>query len=90
MTSPRNNDSLLTDLSTESDKKPEKRSICDRMVILFLAANVVSQSSYILIAPFVPPILDKKGISTETVGLIFGAYPVAVILTSPFIGNYIE
>jgi DHA1 family multidrug resistance protein-like MFS transporter len=60
------------------------------MVILFLAANCISQGSYILIAPFVPPVLAEKGVSTQTIGLIFAAYPIAVILTSPFIGNYIE
>jgi MFS family permease len=54
-----------------------------------LMGCVISNASYILIPPFLPLKLDEKGVDKDMVGLIFAAYPIAVILWSPQVGRLV-
>jgi MFS family permease len=64
--------------------------ICDKKVLLFMTAAVISNCSYIIIPAFLPLELEKKGVDAKSFGIIFAAYPVAVILFSPLIGKMVE
>ena len=51
---------------------------------------VISNCSYMIVAPFMPLEFEQKGVSKELVGIVFAAYPIGVILTSPLIGKHLE
>ena len=56
--------------------------------ILFI--SILNCSAYTIIAPFVPLILDKKGIDQKWMGWIFASYPISVILFSPLVGKMLS
>jgi hypothetical protein len=47
-----------------------------------LVAVLISNVSYIVIAPFLPLEFAAKGVDVDVLGFIFAAYPVASIITS--------
>ena len=57
----------------------------DPKVLWILICTLISNSAYALIAPFLPLEFKDKGISGETIGLIFAIYSVAVIVCSPLV-----
>jgi MFS family permease len=60
------------------------------MLTLMVLNIILSNCSYMIVAPFMPLEFESKGITTELVGIIFAAYPVGVIVLSPIIGKMIE
>jgi MFS family permease len=56
-------------------------------VACLVVANILSNSCYSLIVPFLPLELMKYGIGVSTIGYIFCMYSVAVIIGSPLVGK---
>mmetsp|Transcript_29578 Transcript_29578/g.39339 ORF Transcript_29578/g.39339 Transcript_29578/m.39339 type:complete len:93 (-) Transcript_29578:1096-1374(-) len=59
----------------------------DIKLLLILVTLLFSNSSYAIIAPFLPLELEEHGIDGATVGLIFGVYSVGRIITSLVVGK---
>ena len=64
--------------------------VCECKIIWVLLCTLISNSAYGLIAPFLPPVFKEKGLSGELIGLMIGAYSIAVMLCSPFIGRLMK
>ena len=47
-------------------------------------------STFALIAPFYPNIIEKKGLPLWIIGLVFSMHPVANLVSSIFIGTYLQ
>jgi hypothetical protein len=47
-----------------------------------MLAVLISNISYIVIAPFLPLEFTSKGVGIDALGVIFAAFPVASILAS--------
>lgn len=60
----------------------------DRKIIATLVACLISNTSYIIIAPFLPLEFKSKGVDADVTGLIFAAYPVASIATSLILAKW--
>ena len=60
----------------------------DKKIKMILLAVLISNASYIVIAPFLPVELAVKGVDVVTVGFIFAAYPIASIITSLFLAKF--
>ena len=60
------------------------------MLILLFLNSLIANGSYVLIAPFLPLEFERKGISQEMIGIIFAAFPVGTVITSPIIGAQLE
>lgn len=57
------------------------------IVVCLVLANILSNSCYSLVVPFLPLELDKWGIDLQNIGYIFSLYSVAVIMISPLVGK---
>jgi len=49
---------------------------------------MVSNISYIMIAPFLPIKFKEKGVDVDVMGFIFAAYPISSILFSIVLGKF--
>jgi MFS family permease len=56
--------------------------------ILFI--TMLSNSAYAIIAPFLPFVLDKKGIDQKWMGCIFASYSIGVIVFSLIVGKMLS
>jgi MFS family permease len=57
------------------------------VVICLVLANILSNSCYSLVVPFLPLELQKWGIDLSLIGYIFAIYSTAVIIGSPIVGK---
>jgi len=62
----------------------------DRTVYFLLVCNVISNSAYGMIAPFLPQQLQAKGVEESVIGMIFSSYSAAVIVMSLFVGKIFD
>ena len=60
-------------------------SLTGIVLIVFLANTI-----YGLASPFLPPLLEERGIDTSWTGLIFASYAIGVTLSAPIVGTVIE
>ena len=56
-------------------------------MVSILGLTALTNSSYAIIAPFIPFEFKRKGVSQHWIGYIFSAYSVAVIFCSPCVGH---
>lgn len=56
------------------------------MVTLICISTFVSNSAYMLIAPFLPLEFKMKGVSQDMVGIIFGTFAAARLISPFFLG----
>jgi len=70
--------------------KEEKKSFFTGLVISILGLTAITNSSYAIIAPFIPFEFERKGVSQHWIGYIFSAYSLAVIFVSPYVGQIIS
>ena len=61
----------------------------DKLLILLALMRFVVDSSYSVMAPFFPQILDDKDIDPEYNGYIFSMFSFALIVSSPLVGYYL-
>lgn len=62
----------------------------EKIIIWILFCNLVSNSAYALVAPFLPLEFERKGIAGTYVGMIFAFYSLAVIIISPMVGKTVD
>ena len=55
-----------------------------------MLSDFVSNISYGLASPFLPTVLDDKGISSVWTGIIFASYAVASTIASLVVGSFLE
>ena len=55
------------------------------MIILFLTNTI-----YGLASPFLPTVLQEKGISSTWTGVIFASYAISMAIASPIVGKQLE
>ena len=55
-----------------------------------LLVNIIDCSVYSVVAPYVPPIAEQKGVSSACMGLILCCNPAAALLTSIFLSKYMS
>lgn len=60
----------------------------DSKIVGILAAVLISNISYIMIAPFLPLEFETKGVDGDVVGVVFAAYPVASIIISLIMAKF--
>ena len=53
-----------------------------------LLSMLISQLSYMIVAPFLPPNFKEKGVDEDMIGCIFAIYPVASIVISLTMAKY--
>lgn len=63
--------------------------LLDKTIVSLFAITILANSSYAIIAPFLPFEFLKKDLSQHYIGYIFSIYSVAVVLCSPIIGKLI-
>ena len=61
--------------------------VIDRTIASVLLVTGLSNCAYALIAPILPFVLDRKGISQRWSGYIFSILPIAVVMSSPLISK---
>jgi len=66
----------------------KKTARWDKKIGIMLSACMVSNISYIMIAPFLPIKFKEKGVDVDVMGFIFAAYPISSILFSIIIGKF--
>ena len=62
----------------------------DRSIVLILTVLLLSNTIYGLASPFLPRLLEERGISESWTGLIFATYAVAYMFSSPVIGLLVD
>lgn len=62
--------------------------MADYALVALLFVQMLATSVYSVIAPFLPPEAEEKGISSSMIGLIFSGYPIAASISSPIFGKY--
>lgn len=62
----------------------------DFALISLSLIDFLTETSYSLIAPFLPLEVIEKGIPITMIGYIFSMYSVSVILASPVIGRLLH
>ena len=60
-------------------------SLTGIVLIVFLANTI-----YGLASPFLPPLLEARGIDTSWTGLIFASYAIGVTIVAPIVGTVID
>ena len=55
------------------------------VLIVFLANTL-----YGLASPFLPPLLEERGIASSWTGLIFASYAIGVTIVAPIVGQVID
>lgn len=69
-------------------KKPAFK--VDTVLFLLAFMRFIVDSSYSIMAPFFPQILLEKNVPDEYNGYIFSTFSLTLILSSPFVGYYLE
>jgi DHA1 family multidrug resistance protein-like MFS transporter len=64
----------------------KKDKLFDKTLISMLVMNVLSNSCYTLIPPFLPFMFRAKGADPSLLGYVFAIYSLSVILFSPVVG----
>ena len=63
---------------------------CDRTVVIILLAQLFSNASYMMIAPFIPIEFKQKGVSPSMIGMFFAAQSIGVLIWSPIVAKTLE
>ncbi|CAG9331097.1 unnamed protein product [Blepharisma stoltei] len=58
----------------------------DSALLGMFLTQMMSAAAFSVIAPYYPSVASDKGLSGETIGLVFSCYPLAAWVTSPLIG----
>lgn len=61
----------------------------DKLLFILAMMRFVVDSSYSVMAPFFPQILEDKGVDIEFNGYIFSTFSFALILSAPLVGYYL-
>ena len=61
----------------------------DKLLIILALMRFVVDSSYSVMAPFFPQILDEKEVSVDINGYIFSTFSFALIVSAPLVGYYL-
>ena len=64
--------------------------MCDSQLLIVLLTIFFSNTIYGLAAPFLPTVMEERGVDTTWTGLIFAMYAIAVILVSLVAGKTID
>ena len=64
--------------------------LCNKFILALCTMFAIFNSSFSIIAPFLPAELEKKNVSSSLNGLIFSAYSMASLLCSPLVGMVLE
>ena len=64
--------------------------LIDRSIATILTITFLSNSIYGLASPFLPTLLDDKGIASSWTGLIFASYAISMVIVSPIVGWLID
>ena len=75
---------------TPGETVEKKTGICDKALVLLLTITFIQNTIYGLASPFMPVVLQEKGISSGMTGVIFAVYAVASVLSSIVIGMYMD
>ena len=62
----------------------------DNSFIIIIAVLFLSNTIYGLAAPFLPILLESRGIAESFIGLIFAAYAIAYCIMAPIIGMVVD
>lgn len=62
----------------------------DKTIYFLLVCNVISNSAYGMIAPFLPQKLQSKDVDENLIGIIFSVYSASVIIMSLFVGKVFD
>mmetsp|Transcript_5071 Transcript_5071/g.3503 ORF Transcript_5071/g.3503 Transcript_5071/m.3503 type:complete len:189 (+) Transcript_5071:93-659(+) len=62
----------------------------DKTIYFLLVCNVISNSAYGMIAPFLPQKLQSKDVDENMIGIIFSVYSASVIIMSLFVGKVFD
>lgn len=62
----------------------------DKLLLLLAFMRFVVDSSYSVMAPFFPQILEEHDIEESFMGYIFATFSFALIVSAPFVGYYLE
>lgn len=62
----------------------------DSSIVLILAVLFLSNTIYGLASPFLPRLLEDRGISESWTGLIFATYAIAYMIGAPVIGSLVD
>jgi MFS transporter, DHA1 family, tetracycline resistance protein len=60
-----------------------------KKVLMYLAMGICF-AAFSMIAPFLPPKFESKGVSKKMIGAIFAVYPLGGIVASPIVGKIID
>ena len=63
---------------------------CNCTFIVLILIMVISNSFYALAAPFLPPVLEEKGVHAGYVGVVFAAFSIATVIFSPIVAQCIK
>lgn len=61
----------------------------DRLLLLLAFMRFIVDSSYSVMAPFLPQILAEKGVDPSLNGYIFSTFSIALIFAAPMVGYYL-
>ena len=62
----------------------------DKSFIIIIAVLFLSNTIYGLASPFLPVLLESRGIKETWTGLIFASYAIAYCIMAPIIGMLID
>ena len=62
----------------------------DRSIIVILLTITSSNVIYGLASPFLPNLLEQKGIASTWTGIIFAVYAVALTIVSIVVGQFLD
>ena len=65
-------------------------SILDSKAKWIMCSYVISNAAYILVAPFLPLELEKKGLPASYTGIVFALYSVGSIVWSPIVAKHVD
>ena len=65
-------------------------SSCNTTVLYLLYVLFLTNASFSIVAPILPPVLEEKGIDERWIGLIFAAFPIAKIPTALVVGKVVD
>ena len=77
-------------LPAEQQAEKPKMLKLDGLIWSILILTILTNSSYAIIAPFLPFEFKKLDIDQVMAGYLFSVYSVAVIICSPFIGKVMQ
>lgn len=68
----------------------KKQSLLSPVFLRVCSITLLSNCGYSIIAPFMPVVLDQRGVNQVLSGLIFAIYSLAFVVVSPFMGEVIQ